>query len=695
MTEYMMNHWKKSIILLLIGVLSATTARGQIIKLTRGRLWHSFHHAQECSPLSDWQRMSAGLDWPGYEPTELNENLGGTYTHMVAGGIYLTALKPLKDASNMTYFDPDSVLGWMDFALNGDRNTSWVQGQQPFVAKVHQKRWPKGENYWGMTDPYEAEEVIYSYLEKDPQYDDSKTDNKKFNISIKRVVRQWSGSEIDQDYVIVRYVIRSLESERRVGIDSAYVLLTYALSPNQRGWAYTYPSYRAGARNTHSRWDKDEKLLTAWAGDFTLSADRDDSWDPYEYYQYSAIDNVERPVTEFMAPGIVGIKLLEVTPDDGPTPDEINGFTWSAGAPDSDYQGPFTAVAGMKNKYDAMKDPSLLYDAFQDTNSVLMGQSRLYANFSFGPYNLRGGGRDSIVIVVGQFVGGLPYGKTFLDTIDPVIRAEKAREIKAAADSAAEFLNNRLEFNYTHDFTVPLPPPGPEFTVEPDTTSGSVANLIVFDGSVDSIPDPQENVVDIAGYRIYKSKRYPFGPWERIADFPVKDPNVWDETRQMYVFRDSQVALGYGYYYAVTAYDTGHDAWIVDPSVSVPPLESSLYANRTQKPFYSTLVPVKEIQGALDNVVVVPNPFYVTSGFERGGDVKNIQFVNLPSPCTIRIFTVKGNLVKVIHHDNPSSGVAFWNQISENEQYVKSGLYFYHIEDENGNTTRGKFAIIN
>jgi hypothetical protein len=691
----MMNTLRKSFKLLLITCLVGTSLPAQIIKLNRGRLWHSFHHAQECSPLSDWQRMSEGLDWPGYEPSDLNENLGGTYTHLVAGGIYLTALKPLRDDANQIYFDPDSVLGWMDFALNGDRNTSWVLGQQPFVAREHKKIWTKGENYWGRTNPFEAEEMIYSYLEKDPQYDDSKTDNKKFNVSIKRVVRQWSGSKTDQDYVIVRYVIRSLESERRVGLDSAYILLTYALSPNQRGWNFTYPSYRAGARNTHSRWDSEKRLLTAWAGDFTLTADMDDSYDPYEYYRYSAIDNVERPRTEFMAPGIVGIKLLEVTPDEGPEPDKINKFTWSAGAPDSDYQGPFTAVAGVKNKYDAMKDPSLLFDAFADTNDSRMGQSRLYANFSFGPYNLRGGGRDSVVIVVGQFVGGLPYGETIIDTIDPVIRAEKAQTIKTAADSAATFLNNRLEFNYSHNFTVPLPPPAPAFTVEPDTSSGSVANIIQFDASLDTLPDPQQNVVDIAGYRVYKSKQYPFGPWIMVADFSLKDPDYWDENRKEYLVKDSQVALGYGYYYAVTSYDTGHDSWVVDPSVSVPPMESSLYANRTQKPFYSTLVPVKETKGALDKVVVVPNPFYVNSGFERGGDVKNIQFVNLPSPCTIRIFTVKGNLVKVIRHDNPSSGVAFWNQISENQQYVKSGLYFYHVEDENGNTTRGKFAIIN
>jgi hypothetical protein len=122
-------------------------------------------------------------------------------------------------------------------------------------------------------------------------------------------------------------------------------------------------------------------------------------------------------------------------------------------------------------------------------------------------------------------------------------------------------------------------------------------------------------------------------------------------------------------------------------------LESSIYANRAKTRFYTTLKPMPADYD-LSKIAVVPNPFYVSSGLDNVGDRKMIQFVNLPAECTIRIFTLRGDLVKTIHHNNPSSGVAKWNQISEYGQYVKSGMYFYKVESNKYEHT-GKFAIIN
>jgi hypothetical protein len=82
------------------------------------------------------------------------------------------------------------------------------------------------------------------------------------------------------------------------------------------------------------------------------------------------------------------------------------------------------------------------------------------------------------------------------------------------------------------------------------------------------------------------------------------------------------------------------------------------------------------VAGLPSKYEAMPNPFYRSSGFEVAGDIKNIQLVNLSEECTIRIYTVRGDLVKTIHHNNPFSGVATWNQISDYEQYVKSGIYF-------------------
>jgi len=126
--------------------------------------------------------------------------------------------------------------------------------------------------------------------------------------------------------------------------------------------------------------------------------------------------------------------------------------------------------------------------------------------------------------------------------------------------------------------------------------------------------------------------------------------------------------------------------------VRVPALESSIFANRSTQAFTTTLPPTET---DLADVTVVPNPFYRHSGLSRLGDEKVIQFVNVSKQCTIRIYTLRGDLIKTIEHNDPERGVASWNQLSDYGQYVKSGMYFYHISNTADVVKKGKFAIIN
>ncbi|HEY6866766.1 MAG TPA: hypothetical protein VI792_05885, partial [Candidatus Eisenbacteria bacterium] len=99
----------------------------------------------------------------------------------------------------------------------------------------------------------------------------------------------------------------------------------------------------------------------------------------------------------------------------------------------------------------------------------------------------------------------------------------------------------------------------------------------------------------------------------------------------------------------------------------------------------------------------------------------HIDFFGLPSAkWTIKIFTVSGDLVAVIHsddpvndsvrstvtasngndypgynrqQDNPNDGQARWNLISRNGQDVVSGIYLFTVESNKG-TQRGKFVVI-
>jgi hypothetical protein len=97
----------------------------------------------------------------------------------------------------------------------------------------------------------------------------------------------------------------------------------------------------------------------------------------------------------------------------------------------------------------------------------------------------------------------------------------------------------------------------------------------------------------------------------------------------------------------------------------------------------------------LDRVHTVPDPYYITNEFEQSTDVKILKFVNLPSACTIRIYSSSGILVDVIEHNSTSSdGTETWDLQNRNHQVVASGVYFYHIEA--GDARRvGRFTVVN
>jgi hypothetical protein len=112
------------------------------------------------------------------------------------------------------------------------------------------------------------------------------------------------------------------------------------------------------------------------------------------------------------------------------------------------------------------------------------------------------------------------------------------------------------------------------------------------------------------------------------------------------------------------------------------------------------------------NVYVYPNPYrldanYREAGFEGRGRnerdrpndrVRRIHFANLPPRCTIRIYTIDGDLVRELKHDVDPSDPLYnhdtWDLITRNTQLVVSGLYYWTVESPDGRTQVGKLAII-
>jgi hypothetical protein len=67
----------------------------------------------------------------------------------------------------------------------------------------------------------------------------------------------------------------------------------------------------------------------------------------------------------------------------------------------------------------------------------------------------------------------------------------------------------------------------------------------------------------------------------------------------------------------------------------------------------------------------------------------------LPNKCTIRIFTVNGELVKQIEHEsNMIDGSEDWDLLTKDRLSVSYGVYIFHVDAPGIGTKVGKFAII-
>ena len=110
----------------------------------------------------------------------------------------------------------------------------------------------------------------------------------------------------------------------------------------------------------------------------------------------------------------------------------------------------------------------------------------------------------------------------------------------------------------------------------------------------------------------------------------------------------------------------------------------------------STLDPSVTADSLLARIHTVPDPYYVTDQLEITADTKVLRFVNLPSRAIIRIYSVSGILVNLLtHNDNAGGGEEVWNLRNRNNQFVASGVYFYHVETPDGRKKIGRFTVVN
>jgi hypothetical protein len=147
-------------------------------------------------------------------------------------------------------------------------------------------------------------------------------------------------------------------------------------------------------------------------------------------------------------------------------------------------------------------------------------------------------------------------------------------------------------------------------------------------------------------------------------------------------------------------------------SVAAPvrlPAEGNIYEAKTTKEFqkgdrfqFTTTAlkfePVNK-DSLLNRIYVVPNPYVAFSPTENPGSSSNLrgenqlQFRNLPPKCTIRIYTMVGELVTTIHKDDNTSS-ARWNVLSNEGQRLAYGVYLYHVDAPGIGEKIGRLALI-
>ncbi len=98
----------------------------------------------------------------------------------------------------------------------------------------------------------------------------------------------------------------------------------------------------------------------------------------------------------------------------------------------------------------------------------------------------------------------------------------------------------------------------------------------------------------------------------------------------------------------------------------------------------------------LQRIHTVPDPYYVTNALEITPTTKVLKFVNMPSQAIVRIYSVSGILVQVLTTNDPTGGGEMtWNLRNRSNQFVASGVYFYHVETPDGKSKVGRFTVVN
>ncbi|HLE55598.1 MAG TPA: hypothetical protein VJB15_00800, partial [Rhodothermia bacterium] len=151
---------------------------------------------------------------------------------------------------------------------------------------------------------------------------------------------------------------------------------------------------------------------------------------------------------------------------------------------------------------------------------------------------------------------------------------------------------------------------------------------------------------------------------------------------------------------------------VLEPDIPViPPAAGSTLAFETSKPFqtgdrvaFSVRPPELDnllATNQMGDIFVVPNPYVATSEFEppnvyrAGRGERRIYFMNLPRQCTIRVYTISGQLVQTLEHESSiDDGQLAWDLVQRDGMTISYGIYLYHVDAPGVGEHVGRFGVI-
>lgn len=124
--------------------------------------------------------------------------------------------------------------------------------------------------------------------------------------------------------------------------------------------------------------------------------------------------------------------------------------------------------------------------------------------------------------------------------------------------------------------------------------------------------------------------------------------------------------------------------WFNDPSQSPNASENSgypMYQFTTKNLVPTAVTESKEaIQNVLDEINIVPNPYYGFSQYESTALENYVRIVNLPANCTISIYTVSGTLIRTITKGDANTTYVQWDLKNHANIPIAGGVYIIHVK---------------